>query len=166
MPNDELAGGCLCRNVRYTLPTAAIRFGFASCHCSLCRRAHGAPVVMWTGVRGDAGQQFQVVTADEGKLASYRSTPFCTRYFCTRCGTPTHLTYDSGAGQWANETHIATATIDDECLPALEAYIASISKPRALHVYCSDRARCLGDFAAWAVAPKYGGSSGMEPIRD
>lgn len=162
----DLTGGCLCGNIRYSVPVAAIRFGFASCHCSLCRRAHGAPVVMWSGVGSDAVAQFRVENAAEGTLSSYRSTPSCTRFFCARCGTHTHLAYDSDAGQWANETHIATATIDDECLPALETHIATAGKPRALHVYYSDRAQCVGDFAAWVEAPKYGGPSGTEPIGD
>lgn len=43
-----IEGGCLCGAVRYviTLPTKWC----AHCHCSMCRRAHGAAFVTWAGV--------------------------------------------------------------------------------------------------------------------
>ncbi len=164
MSGLHLRGGCLCGDVRYAIPVAAIRFGFASCHCSSCRRAHAAPVVMWAGATAEDSPQFQVDLRAGGAVSSYRSSASCTRFFCARCGTHTHLTYDAGASRWSGETHIATATVDEECLDALEAHLGAAGRPRALHVFFSDRARCVGDFSIWASAPKYGGDSGVEPL--
>ena len=45
---DTVTGGCLCDAVRFriTLPTLFC----AHCHCSMCRRPHGAAFVTWTAV--------------------------------------------------------------------------------------------------------------------
>lgn len=163
---QNLTGGCLCGGVRYSVPVDAVQFGFASCHCSLCRRAHGAPIVMWTGVTAKEAPSFQVASTSMASLSAYQSTPSCTRFFCSACGTHTHLSYDASGGPWANEVHLATATLDDDCLQSLEEHIAKLGKPRALHVFFSDRARCIGDFSGWATSPKFGGVSGMEPQKE
>jgi hypothetical protein len=72
--------------------------------------------------------------------------------------------YDDGPSAWAGEIHIATATLDDSCIPRLEAHMKSTGRPRYLHVFFSDRGACLGDLAEWASAPRFGGTSGTEPL--
>ncbi|HSC33780.1 MAG TPA: GFA family protein, partial [Thermodesulfobacteriota bacterium] len=44
----SLEGGCLCGEVRYKVNGTIIDAGY--CHCRLCRRASGAPVVAWLTV--------------------------------------------------------------------------------------------------------------------
>ena len=44
------AGGCLCGAVRYEL-AAEGAFDAGYCHCSMCRRSTGAPVLAWALVR-------------------------------------------------------------------------------------------------------------------
>ena len=53
-------GGCLCGAVRFeiTLPSKWC----AHCHCSMCRRAHGAGVVTWFGVPED---RFRITAGEE-----------------------------------------------------------------------------------------------------
>lgn len=78
-----LVGGCLCGAVRYRLddaPASIVDAGY--CHCRLCQRASGAPVVAW-------------LTLPIAKLAYTRGTPIVfassahsQREFCATCGTP------------------------------------------------------------------------------
>ena len=75
-----LEGGCLCGRVRYRIEAAPHHADF--CHCPICQRASGAPVVPWLTM---ASRDF-VWTA--GKPAVYRSTPGAERLFCPHCGTP------------------------------------------------------------------------------
>ena len=79
MPNQaELKGGCLCGNLRYT-GTDPVDAGY--CHCRLCQRSSGAPVLAWVTL---ASERF---VYDRGKPAAYRSSDHGTREFCARCGT-------------------------------------------------------------------------------
>jgi len=77
---EPLSGGCLCGHLRYEItgPVSVV----ANCHCSMCRRAAGAPFVTWAVV-ARTGFRFT-----EGTPARYASSESCTRLFCPRCGTP------------------------------------------------------------------------------
>lgn len=77
---DILTGGCLCEAVRYRITADSVAALY--CHCRMCLRAHGAPVVAWMTVPV-AGFE---VTA--GAPAAYRSSEPAFRHFCGRCGTP------------------------------------------------------------------------------
>jgi hypothetical protein len=136
--SDWLPGGCLCGAIRFEveLPSKWC----AHCHCSMCRRAHGAAYVTWVGFRAD---QFRVVA---GTLARYQSSPGTTRSFCGRCGSP--LTFESQ--RWANEVHVARAAIP-----------GAIDRVPQAHVFASDKAEWvpLSD-----DLPKRGGKSGTEPL--
>jgi hypothetical protein len=77
----EVTGGCLCGAVRFrvTLPTLFC----AHCHCSMCRRNHGAGYVTWVGV---PRAQLALEQGAEA-LVTYHSSEAGTREFCARCGT-------------------------------------------------------------------------------
>ena len=77
----DVRGACLCGAVRFrvTLPTLFC----AHCHCSMCRRNHGAGYVTWVGV--PTGQLALEQGADA--LVTYASSELVTRQFCGRCGT-------------------------------------------------------------------------------
>lgn len=77
--SSDLTGGCLCGDVRFRVRDEAILTAF--CHCSLCRRAAGAPLAAWAMFPLDA---FRL---ERGKLAIYASSPGVERGFCGRCGT-------------------------------------------------------------------------------
>ena len=56
--NLPLEGGCLCGAVRYRISAEPIDAGY--CHCRMCQRSTGAPVVSWLtmserGLRLDQG---------------------------------------------------------------------------------------------------------------
>jgi len=135
-----VTGGCLCGAVRFelTLPSKWV----AHCHCSMCRRAHGAPFVTWVGVERD---RFRVVAGD-ADLARYRSSPPATRSFCGRCGSP--LLFESE--RWPGEVHIARASIP-----------GAIDREPVAHVFYSDRADWI---AIHDELPRRGGATGTEPL--
>jgi hypothetical protein len=78
-PDADLTGGCLCGAVRFRATGAAI--ATTLCHCSLCRRAAGAPLTAWAMFPRDA------VVLERGDLTLYASSPGVERGFCGRCGT-------------------------------------------------------------------------------
>ena len=97
-------GACLCGAVRFSaeLPSRWV----AHCHCSFCRRAHGAPFVTW------AGFATAQVSVDAGAQAPtwYASSPGARRGFCGRCGSP--MFFESE--RWPGETHVARALFIDD----------------------------------------------------
>lgn len=96
-------GSCLCGAVRLNaaLPSKWV----AHCHCSYCRRAHGAPVVTWAGFRDED----VTITDPDGRLHWYASSPGARRGGCSQCGTPMLFT----SQRWPGEMHIARALLDD-----------------------------------------------------
>ena len=76
----DLTGGCLCGEVRYRITAAPVEALY--CHCRMCQRAHGAPVIAWLTVPLDA---FAVTKGDP---VAYRSSAKAFRHFCGSCGTP------------------------------------------------------------------------------
>jgi hypothetical protein len=118
-----LSGGCLCGAVRFraALPAKWV----AHCHCSMCRRAHGAGFVTWAGFPAEA------VAIEKGSdaLHRYRSSAQATRSFCRHCGSM--LFFESG--NWPGEIHVALGSLDS----------AAGLEPQA-HAYWRDR-------AGWAI---------------
>lgn len=75
----RVTGGCLCGAVRYAIDGTPREI--SHCHCSLCRRAAGAPVVTW------ATYPVAAFRWTAGAPGTYHSTPPATRSFCSACGT-------------------------------------------------------------------------------
>ena len=46
--DEILTGGCLCGEVRYRITATPVEALY--CHCRMCQRAHGAPVIAWLTV--------------------------------------------------------------------------------------------------------------------
>jgi hypothetical protein len=74
-----VAGGCLCGAIRYQISAEPRSADY--CHCRMCRRAAGAPVVARLIVANGA---FAWTT---GATTVYRSSPNAERFFCPKCGT-------------------------------------------------------------------------------
>lgn len=101
-----LTGGCLCGATRYQAD--GVPFNSTVCHCGMCRRAAGAPMVAWFSVR-PAGLRWTA-----GEPARFRSSAGAERGFCPRCGTP--LTFRADAHP--DEVDITTGSLDDpEAVP-------------------------------------------------
>ncbi|MGG5823055.1 GFA family protein [Falsiroseomonas sp. HW251] len=96
-----LKGGCLCGHVRYE--AGGTPFHPTVCHCSMCRRAAGAPMVAWFTVRR---AQFRFVGSAATRFASSAGV---TRTFCPRCGTS--LTFETE--EFPDEIDVTTVSLDD-----------------------------------------------------
>jgi hypothetical protein len=77
---QDLTGGCLCGDVRYRITAAPVEAQY--CHCRMCQRAHGAPVIAWLTVPLDG------LAVTKGNPVAYRSSAKAFRHFCGSCGTP------------------------------------------------------------------------------
>lgn len=84
-----LAGHCECGVVRYQVNGEI--HDFSHCHCSQCRRLHGAAYATFAGVARED------VTWLSGKdaLKTYLSSPTHERLFCTHCGSNILVALDS-----------------------------------------------------------------------
>lgn len=74
-------GTCLCGTVRYEV--AAPFTMMAHCHCSMCRKHHGAPFATFAAAPYDAFHWL----AGEDELGSYRSSEQGVRSFCKTCAS-------------------------------------------------------------------------------
>jgi hypothetical protein len=74
-------GRCLCGALRYQVDGPFI--DLVHCHCSMCRKHHGAPFATWA-VAPASGFRW---TSDTSTLASYRSSEKGHRDFCRTCGS-------------------------------------------------------------------------------
>jgi len=75
-------GSCLCRSVKYEITGPLIRSGH--CHCSNCRKAHGAAFRSRARVRVE---DFKWVQGRE-LVKYFESSPGFHRGFCSVCGSP------------------------------------------------------------------------------
>jgi hypothetical protein len=110
------SGACQCRRVRFhaTLPSKWV----AHCHCSMCRRAHGAAFVTWAGFEAPQVR----IESDPDALRWYASSPGAERGFCSRCGTMAFFRSE----RWAGELHVARALFDH-----------ALDRAPQMHVYWS-----------------------------
>ena len=76
---ERFEGGCLCGAVRYAAEGTPV--AVALCHCEVCRRASGAPVVAWALFPHDG------FLWTRGEASSYASSEAVVRTFCNQCGT-------------------------------------------------------------------------------
>jgi hypothetical protein len=122
--SSKLVGRCLCGGIEYEL---APRLGRIShCHCTSCRRAHGAAFVTWTSV--DAADV--VWRRGESQLRVYESSAGVYWRFCSACGSS--LAYETT--REPSRIYLTVANIDGP-LPALpEAHVSFEERVDWLHV--------------------------------
>lgn len=97
---QAMTGGCFCGALRYALAGAPELV--THCHCSMCRRVAGAPLVTWATYPAGALRWTQ------GTPAALRSSAKAVRTFCGRCGTP--LTFAEVADP--SRVDVTVATMD------------------------------------------------------
>lgn len=106
-------GTCLCGAIGFSImmPTKWV----AHCHCTQCRRAHGAAFVTWVGVEAT-----QCTIDDPGAaLTWFQSSPEAQRGFCARCGSSLFFR----STRWPGEIHIARAAFTDPLDRAPQAHV-------------------------------------------
>lgn len=78
---DRAQGACFCGAIRFRVRLPSAFCGH--CHCSMCRRAHGAGFVTWFAVTQDC---FELESGD-AELTRFASSEHGIRSFCARCGS-------------------------------------------------------------------------------
>ncbi len=138
MASSIVTGSCFCGAVEFEIELPTLFCGH--CHCSMCRRPHGASFVTWTGV---PPERFRI-TAGEQDIARFESSEKGTRSFCR-----------NGGSQMFCQSEPEVIDI------ALAALHGKIDRRPEAHYYYDSR-------ADWTVVnddlPKLGGKSGMEPL--
>ena len=92
------------------------------CHCSICQRFSGAPVVAWANAEG---RHFRLL---QGSPRGFRSTAHWVRYFCTECGAPVYQRVPSPPHDGSDLLCILIASLDEP----------SGVTPRA-HIWCGSQ---------------------------
>lgn len=72
-------GGCLCGALRFTADGEPLVVDY--CHCDLCRRSSGAPVLVWASFKAASFRYTR------GAPKQYASSDHGLRDFCATCGT-------------------------------------------------------------------------------
>ena len=140
MESELISGACLCGAVRFSIRAPVLFCGH--CHCSMCRRAHGAGFVTWVGV---LASQF-TLRSGAHNLIRYRSSDHGTRSFCASCGS----TLFFSTTQHPDRLDVVRANLDD-----------TAHLPAQFHAYWNHRAPWV------SVAddlPRLGGATGLEPL--
>jgi hypothetical protein len=118
--NPRYLGRCLCGTVRYEVSCAIERA--THCHCSMCRKTHGAAFGSYASV---PAQHFRITQGAEA-MCSYLSSPGITRSFCSQCGSP--LTWLSEHGNYPGRVGFTLGTLDTPVEVARQRHIHVASK--------------------------------------
>lgn len=95
-------GSCQCGAVSYEVIGSFSAVGH--CHCSICRKSHGAAFATWAMVDPN---QFRWTSGVE-LITAYSSAPGRERLFCKICGSPLVATH---AGK---VTEVVLGTVDGD----------------------------------------------------
>ena len=114
-------GSCLCGGIRFEVDQFAPRIGH--CHCSMCRKFHGAAYATIAEARQDHFRW----TSGQDLLKGYTASNGTTRSFCDHCGSS--LTFSSPAAD-PDLVEIALGCFDDEVpvKPDAHIFVASGAK--------------------------------------
>ena len=112
-----ITGRCECGAVQYQV-TGEIN-DYSHCHCSQCRRLHGAAFASFGGV---ARKDFSYVSG-ETEVSSYNSSDTHQRLFCRHCGS--NILVDLSTEP--ENLYLAMGTMNDnpQCPPGYHIYVGS-----------------------------------------
>jgi hypothetical protein len=99
-----LRGSCLCGGVRYGI-TGPLS-GALNCHCSMCRKAHGAAFRSRARIKAT---DFRWVQGEE-LVTYYESSPGNHRGFCRVCGSPLLSRFDADPSSYG----LPLGALDDD----------------------------------------------------
>ncbi len=113
-------GSCLCGAVRYEVEGEIKRV--THCHCSMCRKAHGAAF----GTYGTVLRSSFRFTQGEDSVAAYHSSSSVTRTFCRHCGSTLQWYSDASQPDW---TSFTLGTLD-----------TALEQPKQKHIFTGSKA--------------------------
>lgn len=114
-----ITGRCECGKVRYQINSEIT--DFSHCHCSQCRRLHGAAFASFGGVNREA---FKYLSG-ESSLSTFASSDTHDRIFCAVCGSNIMVVLSDEPDDY----YVAMGTIDGD--PKL---------PPAYHIFVGSKA--------------------------
>lgn len=124
--SEPYHGSCLCGVVRFEVDEFLPQV--AHCHCTMCRKFHGASYATIAGV---PRSKFRWV-AGEDALKGYTAENGTTRTFCGHCGSS--LTFSSPRAP-QDVVEISLGTMDDDVPvePSAHIFVASGANWTMLH---------------------------------
>jgi hypothetical protein len=126
-------GSCLCRGVRFEVDGQVS--DMTDCHCSMCRKAHGASFVTFVSASPDDFRW----TQGEDLITRFKSSAEFDRPFCRVCGSNLPLHYVK-----MNEMAIPAGTLDDDPGIRLETQIFVASKAPWIEI--DDDVKCFDEY--------------------
>jgi hypothetical protein len=142
MAATTVSGSCFCGAVRFSVRLPTLFCGH--CHCSVCRRSHGAGYVTWFAVP----RPQLSLEAGDAQLVRFASSEHGARSFCGRCGS---------------SLFCESTRRPDEVDVALASMHGPIDRGPQLHVFFDDRAPWV---AVGDDLPRLGGETGLEPRKE
>lgn len=112
-----ITGSCLCGQVRFELEGTPQFINH--CHCSMCRKVHGAAFGSFLHANGSG---FRWVTG-ETVVENYQSSPGNLRAFCKVCGSNMPVLEDEG-----DHVNIPAGSLDDDPMVRPVVHIQTASK--------------------------------------
>ncbi|WP_428610213.1 GFA family protein [Sedimenticola sp.] len=113
-----LRGQCLCGGVKYQVD--AIEPRMAHCHCSMCRKFHGAAFATF----GEAKSASFHWLEGEDLLKSYRAENGTVRRFCANCGSSLTFAPPKDTGEYVEFT-LGTLVDDPKLTPDAHIFVGS-----------------------------------------
>ncbi len=112
-----ITGGCQCGKVSYEADSAIS--DLSHCHCSMCRKLHGAAFATFAGVARDTFRW----SAGEDDLGTYVSSDKIDRMFCKDCGSQLAVFFTPEP----DTVYLTMGTVDGnpDCPPAYHQFAAS-----------------------------------------
>lgn len=128
-------GHCECGRVSYEVDGAIT--DFSHCHCSQCRRLHGAAYATFAGV---ARNEFRYLCGDSA-LTTYASSGHNDRVFCSKCGSNILVDHKPDA----DYLYLCMGTVDDNP-PCPRGYHQFVGSKAPWHEIADD----LEQYEEWA----------------
>ena len=122
-----IRGFCECRSVRFEVDGEIN--DFSHCHCSQCRRLHGAAYATFAGVARD---QFRYVSGRD-VIRSYSSSESHDRIFCGECGSNILVALDGDTENF----YLSMSTLEGDP-PRPAGYHIYVGSKAAWHEICDD----------------------------
>ncbi|MNM50431.1 glutathione-dependent formaldehyde-activating enzyme [compost metagenome] len=112
---ETFQGSCLCAAVTYELltPPKAV----SHCHCSQCRKGHGAAFASY----GSVPRSMLRILRGANSIKAFASSPTVVREFCAECGST--LFWSRLEGKFADWISIALGTLDTPFLPRKQKHV-------------------------------------------
>jgi hypothetical protein len=136
-------GQCLCGSIKYAVDKIELKMGH--CHCSMCRKFHGAAFATF----GEARRENFHWIEGENLLRSYQAENGTVRRFCQQCGS--------------SMTFAASAEHSDVVEFSLGTLETPLDIKPDVHIF-------VGSKANWSIIcdglPQYEGDRSSREIKD